>query len=229
MQMPPLNLPWSPWFRPLYAWLMTEYRALTDVPPLVREAMTLAERLEFALSCTEATGRLLRLLASQVRGGRIGETGTGCGVGAAWLASGLAPDTMLFTIERVEERASAARELFRPYPNVQVLHGDARELLAHGPFDLLFLDGGPNIKGHMDGSTGPDEADVAAVLDALHPGGLIVLDDLTPERDWPPEWRGRPDRTRQFWLNDPRVAATELLVDPRGGIASAVILATKVR
>jgi predicted O-methyltransferase YrrM len=209
---------------------MTEYRALTEIPPLVREAMALAERLGFDLSCTEATGRLLRLLAGSAsggRGGRIGETGTGCGVGTAWLASGLAPGATLLTIERNEQRATAARELFRSRPNVQVLHGDARELLAHSPFDLLFLDGGPNIKGHMDGSAGPDEADVAAVLDVLRPGGLIILDDLTPERDWPSEWRGRPDRTRQFWLNDPRVAATEVLVDPRGGIASAVILAAK--
>lgn len=216
------------WFRTYcYAWPMSEHRALTAVPLLVREALALAERMGFGLSCTGAVGRLPRLLAGQVHDGCIGETGTGCGVGTAWLASSLAPDTTLFTIARDEERASATRALFRAYPNIRVLHGDARELLAHGPFDLLFLDGGPNIKGHMDGSAGPDEADVAAVLNALRPGGLSVLDDLTPERDWPAEWRGRPDRTRQFWLNDQRVAATELLVDPRGGIASAVILAVK--
>ena len=62
------------------------------------------------------------------------------------------------------------------------------------------------------------------LLGALQPGGLIVIDDLTPESQWPAEWRGKPDPVRDHWLNDPRVNATELLVTP----ASAVIIATRV-
>jgi len=58
------------------------------------------------------------------------------------------------------------------------------------------------------------------------PGGLIVLDDLTPESAWPPEWRGQPDPTRSLWLNDPRLAAVELIVDPGAGPRSAVIVAS---
>jgi predicted O-methyltransferase YrrM len=156
----------------------------------------------------------LRVLAAQVREGVVGEMGTGCGVGAAWLASALAPGVSLVTIELDAARAAAAGEVFAGVPNVRVLHGDWRELLPHGPFALLFADGG-KAKQH----------EPAALVAALRPGGLLVLDDLTPEDRWPAEWRGKPDPVREFWLNDPRLAATELLVSPN----MAVIVAARLR
>ncbi len=189
------------------------YRATTDVPPLVEQTSALAERLEFTQSCWPEVGRLLAVLASSVRGGIIGETGTGCGVGAAWMASSLSPDTQLITIELDVERARAAREVLEPAPNVRVLQGDWHELLSHGPFDMLFVDGGSGKQQEQD-----------AVLGALRPGGLVVLDDLWPQGMEPPELRGKPHPVREFWLNDPRLAATEILTGPR----MAVILATRI-
>ena len=55
-------------------------------------------------------------------------------------------------------------------------------------------------------------------------GGLVVLDDLTPEEYWPLEWRGRPDVVREFWLNNGRLSATEVLTTPR----TVAILATRI-
>jgi len=60
-------------------------------------------------------------------------------------------------------------------------------------------------------------------VEALQPGGLVVLDDLTPEEYWPPEWRGQPDVVRAFWLNDARLMATEV----RTTVRTAAILATR--
>ena len=64
----------------------------TDLPPLVERAVGLARRLGFANSCRPEHGRLLHALAAGA--GTIGETGTGCGVGLAWLASGARPGTL---------------------------------------------------------------------------------------------------------------------------------------
>jgi Xaa-Pro aminopeptidase len=58
------------------------YEGLTDLPPLVERAVDLARREGFAHSCRPEHGRLLHALAAGA--GRIGETGTGCGVGLAW-------------------------------------------------------------------------------------------------------------------------------------------------
>ncbi len=67
-----------------------------------------------------------------------------------------------------------------------------------------------------------DEAE--NVLGALAPGGMVLLDDMTPQELWPDAWRGRRDRVREFWLNESRVAATEVRVTAN----SAVILATRI-
>lgn len=40
--------------------------------------------------------------------------------------------------------------------------------------------------------------------------------------------RGQPDPTRALWLNAPRLAAAELIVDPLVGLSSAVIVATYI-
>lgn len=202
--------------------------SIASIPPLVRQAQQIAERMQFGLSCRDDTGRLLRLLASQFRSGAIGETGSGCGVGAAWIVSGLAPEATFVTIERDPARAEVVRGLFTPFANVRTVEGDWSEILTHGPFDMLFLDGGGDLKGTPDGRRSIDRAHVDAVLAALRPGGLIVFDDLSPGETWPPEWRGKEDPNRAFWLNDPRVIATEITVTAHGGPASGVILATRV-
>lgn len=188
------------------------YRARTFIPPLVRQAMALAEGAGFEISCDVETGRLLHVLAGQVGDGIVGEIGTGCAVGAAWMVTALPPAATFITVERDEQRAEAARTLLAPYPHVQVLPGDWHELLRHGPFDLLFCD------------TAAKREEPEEVLAALAPGGMIVLDDLTPEEHWPVEWRGQPDAVREFWLNDSRLAATEVTVSP----TMQIVLATRL-
>lgn len=174
--------------------------------------MQRAAGLNFAVSCSPAVGRLLRVLAAGVRGGTIGEIGTGCGVGAAWITDGLRPDTQFFTVESDGARTAAAAVSIGSYPNVHLLNGDWHDILAYGPFDLVFTDVSEAKR---------DEPET--VLRAVKPGGMILLDDLTPEDLWPAEWHGQTDRVRAFWLNEPGLVATELLVDQR----SMVILGTR--
>jgi predicted O-methyltransferase YrrM len=177
--------------------------------------------MRFELSSIPEIGRLLGLFVAQRRRGRFAEIGTGCGVGTAWMASALDPEGMLVTVEADEERAAAVGRLFSEHPNVRVLHGDWHELLpGEGPFDLLFFDGG-QWKRHWEGVDTRGESERA--LSLVPSGGVVVIDDLTPEPLWPEEWRGNPDPVRVFWLGDPRLRATEILTTPR----TAAILAVK--
>jgi len=100
--------------------------------------------------------------------------------------------------------AGAAERVLTSVPNVRVIHGDWREILQHGPFAFLFVD-----------AAAPKQHESETLLEALRPGGVIVLDDLTPGR--------QNDPMREFWLTDPRVVATEVLVSA----TEAVILATR--
>jgi predicted O-methyltransferase YrrM len=188
------------------------YQSTSALPPLVQQAQALSEDLRFESSSALEVGRLLHVLVSHIRAGRIGEIGTGCGVGAAWMIHALAPGVSFVTIERDSRRAAAVQALFADIPHVQVLQGDWRNLLVYAPFDLLFADGGR-----------AKQEEPERLLAALRPGGLLVLDDLTPEDCWPEEWQSWTDPVRNFWLNDPRVRATEIRVTS----SSAVILATR--
>jgi predicted O-methyltransferase YrrM len=176
-------------------------------PSLVTRALAVERSLGFERSSIPEVGRLLHVLASQRGRTRVGELGTGCGVGAAWIVSALPPSVPLVTVELDETRARAAAELFAADENVRVLHGDWHELMPpEAPFDLLFLDSG---KQHP-------EVDGEDVIGLLAPGATIVMDDLTPGR-------ARPDPVREFWLNHPELATLEILTTSE----TAAILGTR--
>src|SRR3954447_3941163 len=159
------------------------YEAEHDLPPLVAAAVALAAQLEFPMSCTPGTGRLLRTLAAVAgSGARIGEMGTGSGVGAAWLASGMAEDATLTTIDPAADQVDAVAKLFADDARVRVRVGDWRGPADDGGFRLLFVDGGDGKTKHPD--------DVMAMVE---PGGVVVLDDFTPTTEWPPMFQGEPD------------------------------------
>ncbi|MCR6481289.1 class I SAM-dependent methyltransferase [Amycolatopsis sp. OK19-0408] len=176
-----------------------------DLPAVVRRAVAAAASTGFGRSCHPAQGRLLRLLAGGVEGGVIGETGTGCGVGLAWLAAGAGPGTTLVSVERDPGRHAAAAEVFDGVPNVTLLLGDWRELAAAAPFDLLALDGG---------GQGKDTEPPLAPRRWLRPHGTLVMDDFTPMSSWPPVFQGEPDAARLHWLRHPDLLATELRLTP---------------
>ena len=176
---------------------------MPETPPLVERALA------FEGSSIPEVGRLLHLLAAQRGRARVGEIGTGTGVGAAWIVSALPPEVPFVTVELDAERAAAASELFADDENAKVLHGDWHELMPpEAPFDLLFYDGGGKQHPEVDGEQ---------VIGLLAPGGTLVLDDLTPGRPG-------PDPVREFWLEHPGLAAIELLTTPK----TAVILAIRL-
>jgi len=184
------------------------------LPPLVAAAQAVAGQLGFPLTredagpawasaCLPGVGRFLAILAAGCVGGRIGELGTGAGIGAAWLASAMPADCTLVTVEIDEALAVAARELLAGDGRIEVINGDALALVPErGPFDLLFADSGVR---------GP--ADFAALVGALRPGGRIVMDDVTPELALPAgsPLRGQ-DVKRRLFDQEPRLLATEVVL-----------------
>lgn len=172
---------------------------------MVAAALRLARESGFTLSCRAEQGRLLQVLAGGVGAGVIGETGTGCGVGLAWLAAGAHPEARLVSVERDPGRAKAVQALFEHDPRVEVLEADWHELAGHGPFDLLVLDGGGQ------GKKDEPPLDPAGWL---RPGGSVVLDDFTPCAQWPPRIGGQVDTARLYWMEHPALNTTEVRVAP---------------
>ena len=194
------------------------YESERDLPPLVTRAVALAQSMEFEYSCLPAQGRFLQLLAAARRGGRIGESGTGCGVGLAWMASAVDGFTKIISAEIDPTRADAAAELFHEIRNVTVLSSSWKALEEHGPFDLLVLDGGGTGKS---AETDPERADPARCLVR---GGTLVIDDFTPSTEWPRKVGGNVDAARMAWLQHPNLLSTEVPITAKMSVVLAVRL-----
>lgn len=199
-----------------------ECRTVLKVPPLVAQAEALAREAGFPLTraeagpgnpsaCLPGVGRLLAVLAAGCHGGRIGEIGTGIGVGSAWLASAMPRDCLLVTVELDQDRAAQAARLLAGDGRVRVLTGDGYDIMQqNSPLDLLFTDAGE-----------PDMARYAALVDLLRVGGQLVMDDVIPLAAEPaepaepagpePEAAG-PDLKREFFFGEPRLLSTEIVL-----------------
>src|SRR3954451_9841656 len=182
-----------------------------DLPDIVRRAFDVSRRAGFVSFCRNETGRLLATLAA-TRSGTLAEFGTGCGVGTAWLRSGIRSGARILTAELDPKLADAAGAIFVDDDAVEVLAADWSLLLDRGPFSLLFLDS----REPKDG--GPDR-----IADLVEPGGVVVLDDFTPCSSWPPVYEGRVDVLRERWLTDERFTPVEVMVAPD----ASVLIATR--
>jgi len=176
--------------------------------------------MRFERSSIREVGRLLGALAASRPRGRLAEIGTGTGVGAAWVVSSMGPDATFLTVEADDDRAAACARLFANQPQVRVLHGDWHEVLPpEAPFDLLFFDGG----GWKRSPPAQMRAESERALELVAAGGVVVMDNLTPEHLWPADGPSWPDALREFWLGSDVLAATEVLTTPD----SSAILAVK--
>jgi predicted O-methyltransferase YrrM len=182
-----------------------------ELPEIVSRAFEVSRKAGYVSFCRNETGRLLAALAA-TRTGTMAEFGTGCGVGTAWLRSGLRGDVRILTAELNEKLADAAAEIFVDDPQVDVRSADWSTLLDQGPYSLLFLDSGE-----------PTEVGVDAVADLVEEGGIVVLDDFTPCEIWPPVTYGRVDTLREQWLTDERFTAVEVMV----ASDASVVIATR--
>jgi predicted O-methyltransferase YrrM len=151
--------------------------------------------------------RLLRVLAA---GRRAAEIGTCFGDGAAAIAETAAS---VVTVEVDEERFATAQARLRGVENVELVHGDWREVLPErAPFELVFWDGG--FWKQEPTRDGP------AVVDLLAPGGLLVADDFTPG------FAG-PDRARAFLFEHPSLVAAEVSASPTMAVIVAALVPPK--
>ena len=171
-----------------------------DLPPIVSRAFDVCRRAGYVSFCRNETGRLLATLAA-TRAGTVAEFGTGCGVGTAWLRSGVPEGTRILTAELDAKLAGSAQEIFADDDHVDVLAADWSTLHDMGPFSLLFLDSGT-----------PSAVGVDSIVDLIEPGGIVVLDDFTPCESWPPVYGGRDDALREQWLTDERFTTVEVMV-----------------
>jgi len=183
-----------------------------ELPEIVTRAFDVSRRAGYVSFCRNETGRLLAALAA-TRAGTMAEFGTGCGVGTAWLRSGVRHDQARIVTAELDERlAKAAAEIFDDDAQVEVAAADWSTLKDRAPFSLLFLD-----------AETPGEIRPGNMAELVEEGGIVVIDDLTPSEVWPPIVYGRVDTLREEWLTDERFTTVEVMVAPD----TSVLIATR--
>ncbi|MGE7689955.1 O-methyltransferase [Lysinibacillus sp. NPDC097214] len=192
--------------------MLTKYRSNTYILELVKASKMLAQRNSFEYSCSDEAGRLLSVLVGQITHGKILEVGTGYGVGSAWILSTIAPNVQFYSVDHAKEKIEAAAQTIC-HEQAEFIVGDWKEAIAKGPFQFIFAD-----------AAAAKTIEGVELLDALAVGGMLVMDDFTPEEHFPEEWRGKPDEVREFWLNHTKLRATEIYLTS----TSSAILVTKL-
>lgn len=187
----------------------------SDLPEAVAASYARARRHGFTLSCAPEVGRLLATLAASVPpDGAILEMGTGVGAGTSWIVHGLGArsDVRVVSVDLDAEASAVAREVAWP-ACVTLLVADVLDVVAAlGRFDLMFAD-----------AQGGKWVGLERTIAALRPGGLLLVDDMTP-----PEWideahERHTARVRTTLLRHPDLVATEL------SCGSGMILCTRRR
>ncbi|CAN7207065.1 O-methyltransferase [Caulobacter sp. LjRoot300] len=171
-------------------------------PATWREIDARSRVLGFDMPSEAGTGAMLRLLTATKAGGRFLELGTGTGLATAWLLDGMAPDASLVSIDTDMGVQAVARAVLAGDPRVTFVIEDGLDYVrAQRPasFDLIFADAWPGKYEGLD-----------ETLALLGPGGLYVVDDMSPQPNWPPGHQPRIDALVTRLKSHPDLATVAL-------------------
>ena len=155
---------------------------MNDTPAVVpNTVLIIRERsaaLGFDMNCDDVTGALLQTLAASKPGGRILELGTGTGLSTAWLLAGMDNAARLVTVEMERDYSHVAQEILKDERVKFVVEEGSSFLKNHqekaNSYDLVFAD------------TWPGKFwDLELALALVKIGGFYVIDDLSPQANWP--------------------------------------------
>jgi len=133
--------------------------------------------LGFGMPSDRQTGALLKMLATAKPRGCFLELGTGTGLGAAWLLDGMDAESTLVSVENNAAYQQIARKHLSGDKRVKFLECDGLKFLEEqkeNTYDFIYADTWPGKYVGFEHS-----------LRILKPGGLLLLDDMLPQPNWP--------------------------------------------
>lgn len=157
-----------------------------------------------AIQVSSTQGRLLQLLVGLVGASRVLEIGTLGAYSTIWIARGLTGDRHVTTLEIDAHHASVARENLHDAGLADVV--DVRVGPAVESLDALRAEGGPPFDAaFVDADKPSNTAYLAAALDLVRPGGLIVVDNVV-----------RQGAVADAGSDDPRVLGSRAVIEAAG-------------
>ncbi len=141
---------------------------------LIRKA---TEESNFTMASDLFTCSLLKTLAAPKRNSKFLELGTGTGLSTSWILDGMDVSSSLVTVDYDAHVLDIAKHYLSSDNRLTIVQSDGGKWLEenHGlRFDFIFAD-----TWHGKYLMLPE------ALDMLVPGGLYIVDDMLPQKNWP--------------------------------------------
>jgi predicted O-methyltransferase YrrM len=169
----------------------------------------------FTMASDPKTCALLKTMAGTKPGGKLLELGTGTGLSASWILEGMDSRAELISVDNDPDFLNIAK-LYLKDSRLSLINQDAGEWIQNNRdlrFDLIFADTwhGKYLM-------------LEEVLGMLNPGGLYILDDMSPQPNWPDGHQEKALRlideldkhtdlnlTRQCWATGIIIASKRLI------------------
>lgn len=146
------------------------------LPNHYSEIKNASEKISFSMPSDLQTGSFLRTLVATKKDGHFLELGTGTGLSLAWMIEGMSKNANLISIDNSAEYQNIAKKYFQE-SNVKFVCEDAEKWILNyteEKFDLIFADAWPGKYVVLE-----------ETLNLLNPGGIYLIDDMLPQRNWP--------------------------------------------
>lgn len=146
------------------------------LPKWYSEIKNDSDKISFSMPSDLQTGSFLRTLTASKNNGNILELGTGTGLSLTWIAEGMSQNATLISIDNSAEYQNIAKKYFQN-SNISFVCEDAEKWILNytdAKFDLIFADAWPGKYVVLE-----------ETLNLLNPGGIYLIDDMLPQRNWP--------------------------------------------
>lgn len=148
-----------------------------SLPPNLEAIEKDTQESGFTMPSERQTGTLLRTLASSKPSGKFLELGTGTGLSTAWILSGMNSSAALDSVDDDSSiQKIASRHLGKDLRVTFHCMDGAEFIIKSTPeyYDVIFADAWPGKYSLLD-----------ETLDLLKIGGFYIIDDMSPQPNWP--------------------------------------------
>ncbi|GAB5522507.1 MAG: hypothetical protein Roseis2KO_03790 [Roseivirga sp.] len=186
---------------------------ITDIPKVYPQLEAKCKQIGFTMPSDMLIGTLLKTLIASKAKANLLELGTGISLSLAWMIEGMDSESSITTVDNDPELSAIAREHFGDDHRVNIVCADGSSWIRdyHGnPFDLVFADAWPGKYSELN-----------EILALIKPGGFYVIDDMTPQPNWP---EGHADIARKLIAD---LESREDFVLSKMHWSTGVIVATK--
>lgn len=146
-------------------------------PQAYKNILDATNNLDFNQVSDTMLGSLLSTLSATKPNANFLELGTGSGLSTAWMLQGMDAHSSLKTIDNNEKLVAIATQHLGTDQRVEFIIGEGEGLILSiepNSIDFIFADTWPGKYNHLD-----------ETLSLLKQGGIYLIDDMLPQKNWP--------------------------------------------